>query len=141
FRLANFWSTSNKLLAPSSNGDANSDSSSQHADGAAPNDGAGGALEEARFRYKNAAAGLRTILAAIPSSQKVNTFDSGSADSPTDEAEIEKLEERASSLRKELANKNLHLNILLDQLQELITDISTWQCFFNMMLAVLAFVQ
>ncbi|XP_073225486.1 mediator of RNA polymerase II transcription subunit 30 [Cicer arietinum] len=129
------WSTSPSAAtspnAPSSNGDANSDSSSQHADGAAPGGGAGGALEEARFRYKNAVAGLRTILAAIPNSQKVNTFDSGSADSPADEAEIEKLEERASSLRKELVNKNLHLKILIDQLRELITDISTWQSPFS----------
>jgi hypothetical protein len=64
------WSTS-PSNAPSSNGDATSDSSSQHADGAASSAGAGGALEEARLRYKNAVTGLRTVLTAIPNSQKV----------------------------------------------------------------------
>lgn len=130
-----WWSTSPSSAtspnAPSSNGDANSENSGQHADGAAPSGGAGGALDEARLRYKNAVAGLRSVLAAIPNSQKANTFDSGSADSPMDEAEIEKLEEQASSLRKELGNKNLHLKILIDQLRELITDISTWQSPFS----------
>ncbi|KHN23978.1 hypothetical protein glysoja_033966 [Glycine soja] len=59
------------------------------------------------------------------------TFDAGSAASPADEAEIDKLEERASSLRRELANKNLHLKTLIDQLRDLITDISTWQSPFS----------
>ncbi|PNX94508.1 mediator of RNA polymerase II transcription subunit 30-like protein [Trifolium pratense] len=130
------WSTSPSNVtspnAPSSNGDATSDSSSQHADGGASSGGgAGGALEEARLRYKNAVTGLRTVLTAIPNSQKANTFDSGSAASPADEAEIEKLEEQASSLKKELADKNLHIKILIDQLRELITDISTWQSPFS----------
>jgi hypothetical protein len=69
------WSTSPSNVtspnAPSSNGDATSDSSSQHADGAASSAGASGALEEARLRYKNAVTGLRTVLTAIPNSQKV----------------------------------------------------------------------
>ncbi|XP_020212696.1 mediator of RNA polymerase II transcription subunit 30 [Cajanus cajan] len=125
------WSTSPSATspnAPSSNGDAASDNSNHHADSAAA---AAGALEEARFRYKNAVAALRTILTAIPNSQKVKTFDAGSAASPTDEDEIEKLEERATSLRRELANKNLHLKTLIDQLRDLITDISTWQSPFS----------
>ncbi|GAU26766.1 hypothetical protein TSUD_317640 [Trifolium subterraneum] len=149
------WSTSpSNITSPNatSNGDATSDSSSQHADGAASSGGgAGGALEEARLRYKNAVTGLRTVLTAIPNSQKLviktnladprgsnrkgqcaaNTFDSGSAASPADEAEIEKLEEQASVLKKELADKNLHIKILIDQLRELITDISTWQSPFS----------
>lgn len=70
-----WWSTSPSSAtspnAPSSNGDANSENSGQHADGAAPSGGAGGALDEARLRYKDAVAGLRSVLAAIPNSQKV----------------------------------------------------------------------
>lgn len=53
------WSTSPS--SSSSNADAASDA-------AAPTPGA---LEEARYRYKNAVAALRTILTAIPNSQKV----------------------------------------------------------------------
>ncbi|KAK7302259.1 hypothetical protein RJT34_13147 [Clitoria ternatea] len=126
--------TSTSPNAPTgvANGDATSDNSNHHADGnASATGGAGGALEEARFRYKNAVAALRTILTAIPNSQKAKAFDAGSATSPADEAEIEKLEEQASSLRRELTNKNLHLKRLIDQLRDLITDISTWQSPFS----------
>ncbi|XP_052109310.1 mediator of RNA polymerase II transcription subunit 30 isoform X2 [Arachis duranensis] len=112
-------------------GDAASDNSNHHAESGAVGGGAGagGALEEARFRYKNAIASLRNVLEAIPNSQKAKSFDTGSTDSPMelDDMEIEKLEERASSLRKELANKNMHLKILIDQLRDLLSDISTWQ--------------
>ncbi|KAK9278372.1 hypothetical protein L1049_027937 [Liquidambar formosana] len=90
--------------------------------------GGGGALDDARLRYKNSVAALRAVLAAIPNSQKHTELSSASSSvSPGDQAEIEKLEERASSLRKELANKNKHLKLLIDQLRDLITDISTWQ--------------
>ncbi|XP_027338907.1 mediator of RNA polymerase II transcription subunit 30 [Abrus precatorius] len=130
------WSTSPSATSPSPNapssngvvnGDATSDTSNHHAESGAASGGAGGALEDARFRYKNAVAALRTILTAIPNSPKAKAFDTGSAASPADEAEIEKLEEQASSLRRELAGKNLHLKILINQLRDLITDISTWQ--------------
>ncbi|KAJ7945692.1 mediator of RNA polymerase II transcription subunit 30-like [Quillaja saponaria] len=112
-----------------SNGDASSDNSTQHAynTGTGTGTGTGGALEEARFRYKNSVASLRAILTAIPSSQKAKAFDTSSATSPTNQAEMEKLEERASYLRQELANKNMYLKILIDQLRDLVTDISTWQ--------------
>ncbi|KAK7411002.1 hypothetical protein VNO78_02313 [Psophocarpus tetragonolobus] len=123
------WSTS-PSTSPSSNADAASDTSNHHSDTAAATAGSG-ALEEARFRYKNAVAALRTILTAIPNSHKAKTFDARSAASPSDEGEIDKLEERASSLRMELANKNLHLKTLIDQLRDLITDISTWQSPFS----------
>lgn len=105
-------------------------SDAHHVDGGGGS-GSGGALEEARFRYKNSVNSLRTVLAAIPSSQKAKAFETGSTPggpvSPTDQAEIEKLEERAFNLRKELANKNRYLKLLIDQLRDLITDISTWQ--------------
>lgn len=103
-------------------------SSNAASDAAAPTPGA---LEEARYRYKNAVAALRTILTAIPNSQKAKSLDAGSAASPVNEVEVDKLEERASSLRRELANKNLHLKTLIDQLRDLITDISTWQSPFS----------
>ncbi|TQD68741.1 hypothetical protein C1H46_045726 [Malus baccata] len=80
------WSTtgtasSNTANGPSfhSNGVNNGDSSSsentfshQHGDlVGAGGPGTGGALEEARFRYKNSVGLLRAVLAAIPNSQKV----------------------------------------------------------------------
>ncbi|KAJ8772290.1 hypothetical protein K2173_027467 [Erythroxylum novogranatense] len=59
-----------------------------------------------------------------PSPRFAKEFEIGS---PADQAEVEKLEERAASLRKELAKKNTYLKLLIDQLRDLITDISTWQ--------------
>ncbi|KAB5525152.1 hypothetical protein DKX38_022901 [Salix brachista] len=96
-----------------------------------------GVLDEARFRYKNSVAALRDVLEAIPNSHKAKPFETSS---PADEAEIKKLEERASNLRKvicgelgspigkaELAKKNTYVKLLIDQLREIIIDISTWQ--------------
>ncbi|KAL5146128.1 Mediator of RNA polymerase II transcription subunit 30 [Glycine soja] len=147
------WSTS-PSASSSPNADATSENSNHHADATTAAAGGGGALEQARSRYKKAVAALRTILTAIPNSQKLyptaihaisaakvaatlkhssmaNAFNASSAASPADEAEIDKLEERASSLRRELANKNLHLKTLIDQLRDLITDISTWHSPFS----------
>ncbi|KAL6011625.1 hypothetical protein ACLOJK_002073 [Asimina triloba] len=125
----------------------------------------GGALEEARLRYKSAVAALRSILTVISNSQKGRLHDLGAAagvvDPTADPSEIERLEEEANNLRKShnvetclgnvpassvtyfphvllnsefhcidskvLANKNKHLKLLIDQLRDLITDISTWQ--------------
>ncbi|KAI4336331.1 hypothetical protein L6164_014869 [Bauhinia variegata] len=131
------YTSANNNMAPvgpsshSSNGvvsgDATSDNSIQHSENSGGGGATVGALEEARSRYKSSVASLRTILTAIPNSHKSKAFDTGSAASPADQVEIEKLEERAFSLRKELANKNVHLKILIDQLRDLIADISTWQ--------------
>ncbi|XP_058093165.1 mediator of RNA polymerase II transcription subunit 30 [Magnolia sinica] len=118
------WSTPASTGAQSSNGTDGSDLSHQM-------DLGGGALEDARLRYKSAVAALRAVLTAIPNSQKGKPHDLGAAasalDSKTDAAEIERLEERAANLKKELANKNKYLKLLIDQLRDLITDISTWQ--------------
>ncbi|KAK9066399.1 hypothetical protein SSX86_013721 [Deinandra increscens subsp. villosa] len=114
-----------------SNGDAtSSDTTHQFETG-------GGALDEARLRYKSSVAALRSVLIALPNSRKVLsseyeivTYDAKAYDNDlmsTDEMDVEKLEERASDLRKELDNKNKYLKLLIDQLRELITDISTWQ--------------
>ncbi|CAN1286610.1 Mediator of RNA polymerase II transcription subunit 30 [Linum perenne] len=127
--------TSAASNGPSQNGGAllNGDSASEtslHLDGGGIVPAGGGtcngALDEARFKYKNSVAALRDVLAAIPNSQK---SDSGASDSasPADESDNDKLEERASNLRKELSDKNRHLKVLIDQLRELIADISTWQ--------------
>ncbi|KAG8638661.1 mediator of RNA polymerase II transcription subunit 30 [Manihot esculenta] len=115
------------------NGEAASDGVHHLDGGAAAGGGAGtgnGALDEARFRYKNSVAALREVLAAIPNSQKAKAFETGSttnSSSPANQSEIEKLEEQASNLRKELVNKNVYLKLLIDQLRDLITDISMWQ--------------
>ncbi|CAN0878022.1 Mediator of RNA polymerase II transcription subunit 30 [Linum grandiflorum] len=90
-----------------------------------------GALDEARFKYKSAVAALRDVLATIPNSQKAKPFEADSAasdsPSPVDESDNDKLEERASNLRKEISDKNRHMKVLIDQLRELVADISTWQ--------------
>ncbi|TXG54384.1 hypothetical protein EZV62_019640 [Acer yangbiense] len=92
---------------------------------------ANGALDDARHRYKTSVAALRAVLTAIPNSTKAKSFQLGSTVSgslsPADDVEIDKLEDRSSSLRKELANKNEYVRLLIDQLRNLITDISTWQ--------------
>ncbi|KAI9079487.1 hypothetical protein K1719_038569 [Acacia pycnantha] len=128
--LSNAASWSNPSPIPPSsvsNGVATADLPSDNAENAVRGGPTGGTLEDARFRYKDSVNALRAILAAIPNAQKAKAFDAGSAASPSEQAEIENLEERASCLRKELANKNMHLKILMDQLRDLITDISTWQ--------------
>ncbi|XP_030531121.1 mediator of RNA polymerase II transcription subunit 30 [Rhodamnia argentea] len=109
------------------NGDSSSDSS-HHLDFAGSG---GGALDEARLRYKNSVASLRAVLAAIPTSRKAKSFDPGASMSSSiplvDQVEMESLEEQASNLRKALVEKNKHLKLLIDQLRELIADVSTWQ--------------
>ncbi|CAI9097842.1 OLC1v1034352C1 [Oldenlandia corymbosa var. corymbosa] len=89
-----------------------------------PFDDADGALEEARFRYKTSVAALRSVLSAISNSEQVLPTGSGS---PDDQPEIENLEEQALALRKRLADRNKYLKILIDQLRDQISDISTWQ--------------
>lgn len=56
------------------NGEAASSDAHHAESGAAGGGGSGGALEEARFRYKNSVNSLRAVLAAIPSSQRVQNF-------------------------------------------------------------------
>ncbi|KAK6924678.1 hypothetical protein RJ641_009004 [Dillenia turbinata] len=87
----------------------------------------GGALDEARLRYKSAAAALRTVLTTIADSQKATGSASSSTVAQADQVEIEMLEEQITGLREELTNKNKYLKILIDQLRDLITDISAWQ--------------
>ncbi|CAK9330306.1 unnamed protein product [Citrullus colocynthis] len=112
------------------NGDASSESTSHHTDtSSGGGSGSGGALEEARVRYKNSVLALRAILAAIPNSQKAKAYESGTSGhaSPADQSEIDKLEQHLSNLRRELVIKNLHIKLLIDQLRDLVADVSTWQ--------------
>ncbi|KAK9187776.1 hypothetical protein WN944_019175 [Citrus x changshan-huyou] len=127
------WSTTTTTTTSTSNGvvhaDSTSDANNHHLDSSG---GSGNsALDEARHRYKTSVAALRAVLTAIPNSHKAKSFEMVSSPvdsvSRSDEVEINKLEERASLLRKELANKNKYLKRLIDQLQDLITDISAWQ--------------
>ncbi|GAB2289383.1 hypothetical protein Dimus_023690 [Dionaea muscipula] len=124
------WSTSTAPPPPSSaailtseghsdavNGDGASDSSHQF-------DIGGGALDNARLRYKSSVASLRAVLSAIPDSVKGTT---DSSFSQADETEIKKLEEQAATLRVEIANRNNYLKLLVAQLRGLIADISTWE--------------
>ncbi|KAG2678517.1 hypothetical protein I3760_11G006200 [Carya illinoinensis] len=96
-----------------SNGIANGDAASSDTHHGESGGGSGGALEEARFRYKSSVNSLRAVLAAIPNSQKAKTFELGSTPSgplsPAGQDEIEKLEERASGLRKEFVPIGLQL--------------------------------
>lgn len=93
--------------------------------------GGGGALDEARLRYKSAIASLRSVLTTIPLSEEAKTYQRGSkaggSESQADQSEIEMLEVRVTNLSMELEKKNKYLKLLIDQLRELITDISTWQ--------------
>ncbi|XP_066349633.1 mediator of RNA polymerase II transcription subunit 30 [Miscanthus floridulus] len=89
--------------------------------GGAP--GPGGSLDEARHRYKSAVAALWASISAVSSCAQ----DIGSTESEADHAEIERLEEHASALRKEIESKNKQVKLLMDQLRNLITDVAMWQ--------------
>ncbi|GER32486.1 mediator of RNA polymerase II transcription subunit [Striga asiatica] len=121
-----------------SNGDVLSDSSSassavhsSHTQHLLHNssDVGGGALDEARLRYRSSVSSLRSVLAAISNAQKAasEAVSSSTSLSPDDEMETEQLEEQAAILRQKLAEKNKHLKGLIDQLRDLLADISTWQ--------------
>ncbi|KFK28059.1 hypothetical protein AALP_AA8G466400 [Arabis alpina] len=105
------------------------DGPSHHSDSGGGGGGSGNsALDEAGLRYKNSMTSLRSVLAAIPNSQKAKASEmENGVETPESEEEIEKLEEQALSLRKEIAKKNVHVKELIDKFRELIADISTWQ--------------
>ncbi|KAF7123543.1 hypothetical protein RHSIM_Rhsim12G0176000 [Rhododendron simsii] len=136
----NLWSTTPSFSPNNSNNNTSAMGNGHHVNGDVSSDSGhhfemgGGALDEARLRYKSSVAALRSVLAAIPNSQKASPYDTGSTISSSvslpDQAEIEKLEEQSFCFETgipELANKNKHLKLLIDQLRDLITDISTWQ--------------
>ncbi|XP_055819957.1 mediator of RNA polymerase II transcription subunit 30 [Solanum dulcamara] len=113
-----------------SNGDISSDTSSSSSASAQHLDIGGGALDESRMRYKSSIASLRSVLTAISNSQKAKALEAASASgslSAADQAEIEQLEDRATALKKELVDKNKHLKLLIDQLRDILSDLSTWR--------------
>ncbi|KAK1319160.1 Mediator of RNA polymerase II transcription subunit 30 [Acorus calamus] len=121
-----FWSPS----SASSSAPVGGPDTSDHAPDSAPSSasgGGGGALDLARLRYKSAVSSLRAVLVAVPCNAKEMGSEVSAFEPKVDPTEIERLEERVSELRKELANKNKHLKLLIDQLRELIADISMWQ--------------
>uniref|UniRef100_A0A0E0KPU2 Mediator of RNA polymerase II transcription subunit 30 n=1 Tax=Oryza punctata TaxID=4537 RepID=A0A0E0KPU2_ORYPU len=102
---------------------ADSDASDAAGGGPGGAPGSGGSLDEARHRYKVAVAALRASIAAVSSCAQ----EMGSTEHKADQAEIERLEKHASALRKEIESKNKHVKLLIDQLHDLISDISMWQ--------------
>ncbi|PIN11906.1 hypothetical protein CDL12_15490 [Handroanthus impetiginosus] len=118
------------VLSDSSSASSSASASQPHPQHHNSSDIGGGALDEARLQYKSSVASLRSVLVAISNAQKAKLPDvvpTSSSLSPADQMETEKLEEQASMLRKELADKNRHLKTLIDQLRNLLADISTWQ--------------
>ncbi|XP_073156708.1 mediator of RNA polymerase II transcription subunit 30 [Henckelia pumila] len=149
------WSTTNSASLPHNNttgassmsagqhtnGDVLSDSSSSASSSASasqshPNNHnnfdniGGGALDDARLQYKSSVTSLRSVLVAISNAQKAKASETvpiSSSTSPSDETEIETLEEHADTLRKELATKNKYLKDMINHLRDLVADLSTWQ--------------
>lgn len=111
------------------------DGAANHSESGGGGGGGGGgsgnsALDEASLRYKNSVTSLRAVLTAILNSHKAKVSETENGlETPEeeDEDEIEKLEEQALSLRKEIAEKNVHVKELIDKFRQLIADISTWQ--------------
>ncbi|CAH8346447.1 unnamed protein product [Eruca vesicaria subsp. sativa] len=129
---ANSTSNSNGSALVSPDASGIDGAASHHSESGGGGGGGGGsgnsALDEASLRYKNSVTSLRAVLAAIPNSQKAKVSETENGlETPEDEEEIEKLEEQALSLRKEIAEKNVHVKELIDKFRELIADISTWQ--------------
>ncbi|KAL5699276.1 hypothetical protein ACHQM5_030204 [Ranunculus cassubicifolius] len=126
------WSTTTTTTSPIPHSNGAGGVFNGESDGSHPSETGGGALDEARLRYKAAVASLRTVISAIPNSdEEAKSFETGSRsgglESHADQSEIEILEEQAANLRVDLGMKNKHLKHLIDQLRELIADISTWQ--------------
>ncbi|KAG8070767.1 hypothetical protein GUJ93_ZPchr0006g40796 [Zizania palustris] len=84
-------------------------------------------LDEARHRYKTAVTALRASIAAVSSCAQ----DIGSIEDKEDNVEIKRLEERASVLRREIEIKTKNVKCLIDQLRDLILDLSMWQSPFS----------
>ncbi|XP_020549690.1 mediator of RNA polymerase II transcription subunit 30 isoform X2 [Sesamum indicum] len=95
--MSNGHHSNTDVLSDSSSASSSASASHSHPQHHNSFDIGGGALDEARLQYKSSVASLRSVLIAISNSQK------------------------------ELAVKNKYLKILMDQLRNLLADISTWQ--------------
>jgi hypothetical protein len=91
----------------------------------------GGALEEARFRYKTAVTSLRAVISVISAASQQSKPQEGDVsmaiECREEQDEIQKLEQRATELREEARKKNHYFKVLIDQLRDLINDITMWQ--------------
>ncbi|XP_040376243.1 mediator of RNA polymerase II transcription subunit 30-like [Oryza brachyantha] len=101
---------------------AGSDAAPGGGRGASPSHG--GSLDEARHSYKTAVAALRASITAVSSCRAQEI---GPTEDKGDTAEIKKLEDRVSVLRKEIESKNKDVKCLVDHLRDLISDVSMWQ--------------
>ncbi|KAL7112039.1 hypothetical protein ACP275_05G128300 [Erythranthe tilingii] len=118
------------VLSDSSSASSSASASQSHPQNHNSFEIGGGALDEARLQYKSSVASLRSVLTAISAAQKAKVPEmvpTSASVSPTDQMEIEQLEEQHSILRKEVGEKNKQIKILIDQLRDLLADISTWQ--------------
>ncbi|EYU29203.1 hypothetical protein ABFS82_05G125300 [Erythranthe guttata] len=118
------------VLSDSSSASSSASASQSHPQNHNSFDIGGGALDEARLQYKSSVASLRSVLTAISAAQKAKVPEmvpTSASVSLTDQTEIEQLEEQHSILRKEVGEKNKQIKILIDQLRDLLADISTWQ--------------
>ncbi|KAG8381940.1 hypothetical protein BUALT_Bualt05G0024900 [Buddleja alternifolia] len=128
--MSNGHQSNADVLSDSSSASSSASASQSHLQHHNSFDIGGGALDEARLQYKSSVAALRSVLIAISNAEKAKVAElvpTSSSVSPADQTETEKLEEQASILRKEVADKNKYVKLLIDQLRNLIADISTWQ--------------
>lgn len=105
------------------------DASRTGADGLAQQEAGWAALEEARLRLRCSATSLRAVITSTFSSPQMREQEDplNSHSDKSDPAEVEKLEQRVSLLREEVKKKNKVVKVLIDQLRELINDMSMWQ--------------
>eukprot|EP00250_Pteridium_aquilinum_P035526 c9586_g1_i1 orf=591-1220(-) len=105
------------------------DASKTGAEGLAQQEAGWAALEDARLRLRSSAGSLRSVITSVFSSSQMREQEdpSNSLSDKSDPAEVEKLEQQVLALREEVKNKNKVVKLLIDQLRELINDISMWQ--------------
>ncbi|KAK6116889.1 hypothetical protein DH2020_049380 [Rehmannia glutinosa] len=145
--ISNGHHSNGDVLSDSSSASSSASASQSHPQHHNSSDIGGGSLDEARLQYKSSVTSLRSVLIAISNAQKAKIPEAvPTSVSPDDQMETEKLEEQAAILRKkrgstkeltsdcfnsprasELAGKNKYLKVLIDQLRDLLADISTWQ--------------
>ncbi|CAK9882928.1 unnamed protein product [Sphagnum jensenii] len=88
------------------------------------------ALEATSLRYKVATAALRATVASIlntPQMRQQEDEGTGGVPVEMETGELDDLEQRVTDLRKEVMKKNQFLKLQIDQLRNLIADISMWQ--------------
>ncbi|CAM6036933.1 unnamed protein product [Sphagnum compactum] len=84
------------------------------------------ALEATSLRYKVATAALRATVASILNTPQQEEG-TGGVPVEMETGELDDLEQRVTDLRKEVMKKNQFLKLQIDQLRNLIADISMWQ--------------